>query len=426
MAHTHPNAAGKSADAPQLLVDRTIRRMLAGLLLLCAVVTIAGVVLLWPTGHDSAAGSEQFLAAGTSIEAARVTGTQPSACDTGGESSSSAAGAAKAAAQNCALVSAVVTGGRHRGDATTVETGPEVGQAGLRTGDTIQLLRTPSEGTSGADYTFFDFERKLPLWVLAVAFAAVVILVGRLRGLLALVALGFAAVVLVKFMIPSLLEGESSIGVGLAGSAAIMFVVLYLAHGMSTRTSTALAGTLLGLLITAGVGALAVHEARLTGLSSDENALLSSVSGQINLHGLVTCGLIVAGLGVLNDVTITQSSAVWELRAAAPDLGPAALFTSAMRIGRDHIASSVYTIVFAYAGAALPVLMLLEIYRRPIGDVLVSEDIAEEIVRTLSSAIGLVLAVPLTTAIAVVCASSAAVLWQVPDEAVIEDVHGGT
>jgi uncharacterized membrane protein len=203
-----------------------------------------------------------------------------------------------------------------------------------------------------------------------------------------------------------------------------MFVVLYLAHGLSTRTSTALAGTLLGLLITAGVGVLAVHEARLTGLSSDENALLSSVSGQINLHGLVTCGLIVAGLGVLNDVTITQSSAVWELRAAAPDLGPAALFTSAMRIGRDHIASSVYTIVFAYAGAALPVLMLLEIYRRPIGDVLASEDIAEEIVRTLSSAIGLVLAMPLTTAIAVVCASSAAVVRRVFDEAVIENVHG--
>jgi uncharacterized membrane protein len=203
-----------------------------------------------------------------------------------------------------------------------------------------------------------------------------------------------------------------------------MFVVLYLAHGLSTRTSTALAGTLLGLLITAGVGALAVHEARLTGLSSDENALLSSVSGQVNLHGLVTCGLIVAGLGVLNDVTITQSSAVWELRAAAPDLGPAALFTSAMRIGRDHIASSVYTIVFAYAGAALPVLMLLEIYRRPIGDVLASEDIAEEIVRTLSSAIGLVLAMPLTTAIAVVCASSAAVVRRVLDEAVIENVHG--
>jgi uncharacterized membrane protein len=424
MAHTHINAARPSADTPRLLVDRTIRRMLAGLLLLAAVLTVVGVLLWWPAGHSGVGDSEQFLAAGTSIEVARVTGTEPTSCDSGDSSSSSAAGAAKAADESCALVSAVVTEGRHRGDSTTVEAGPEVRQAGLRTGDRIQLLRTPSDGKSAADYTFFDFERRLPLWVLAIAFAAVVILVGRLRGLLALVALAFAAVVLVKFMIPALLAGESPVGVGLAGSAAIMFVVLYLAHGLSTRTSTALAGTLLGLLTTAGVGALAVHQARLTGLSSDENALLSSVSGQINLHGLVTCGLIVAGLGVLNDVTITQSSAVWELRAAAPDLGPGALFTSSMRIGRDHIASSVYTIVFAYAGAALPVLMLLEIYRRPIGDVLASEDIAEEIVRTLSSAIGLVLAVPLTTAIAVVCASSAFLVRHVPDEPVAEDEHG--
>ena len=424
MAHTHQYSAGAPTQSPGLVVDRTISRMLAGLLLLGALLTVVGVVILWPTARANVAGSEQFLAAGTSIEVARVTGTRPTTCDPGDDSSTSSTGAATSSAPPCALVSAVVTQGRHRGDSATVEAGPEVRQAGLRTGDSIQLLRTPSAGASGADYTFFDFERRLPLWVLAVAFAAVVILVGRLRGLLALVALAFAALVLVKFMIPALLEGGSSVGVGLAGSAAIMFVVLYLAHGPSTRTSTALAGTLLGLLITAGVGALAVHQARLTGLSSDENALLSSVSGQINLNGLVTCGLIVAGLGVLNDVTITQSSAVWELRAAAPDLGPAALFTSAMRIGRDHIASSVYTIVFAYAGAALPVLMLLEIYRRPIGDVLASEDIAEEIVRTLSSAIGLVLAVPLTTAIAVVCASSAAIVRPVPDDRVIEDVPG--
>jgi uncharacterized membrane protein len=184
-----------------------------------------------------------------------------------------------------------------------------------------------------------------------------------------------------------------------------MFVVLYLAHGPSTRTSTALTGTLLGLLVTAAVGGLAVHAARLTGLSSDENALLSSVSANVNLHGLVTCGLIVAGLGVLNDVTITQTSAVWELRAAAPDMGRSALFTRAMRIGRDHIASSVYTIVFAYAGAALPTLMLIELYPRPLTDILASEDIAEEIVRTLSSAIGLVLAVPITTGIAVLVVS---------------------
>jgi len=111
--------------------------------------------------------------------------------------------------------------------------------------------------------------------------------------------------------------------------------------------------------------------------------------------------VIVAGLGVLNDVTITQASAVWELRSASQEMSRRQLFVSAMRIGRDHIASTIYTIVFAYAGTALPVLLLLYFYQRPVLELLSTEDIAEEIVRTLASAIGLVLAVPITTAIAV-------------------------
>ena len=153
--------------------------------------------------------------------------------------------------------------------------------------------------------------------------------------------------------------------------------------------------------MTAGIAALAVRLAHLTGLSSDENSLLQSLTTQLNPRDLLTCGIILAGLGVLNDVTITQTSAVWELREAAPDLSAGRLFGTAMRIGRDHIASTIYTIVFAYAGAALPVLLLIELYQQPLASVLTSNDIAEELVRTLASAIGLVLAVPLTTALAV-------------------------
>jgi uncharacterized membrane protein len=109
---------------------------------------------------------------------------------------------------------------------------------------------------------------------------------------------------------------------------------------------------------------------------------------------------------VLNDVTITQASAVWELREAAPGMAPRRLYRTAMRIGRDHIASTIYTIVFAYAGVALPVLLLIDLYGQPLGTVLTSPDIAEELVRTMASAIGLVLAVPLTTAVAVAVATA--------------------
>ena len=243
-------------------------------------------------------------------------------------------------------------------------------------------------------------DRKPPLGWLALAFLLVVAVIARLRGLLAIVGLVFAGLVIGYFMLPALLAGESGLAVALVGSTAIMFVVLYLAHGPSVRTSTALAGTLMGLLVTAGIGVLAIHTARLSGLGGESSLLLRNQAEQLDFRGLLTCAVIVAGLGVLNDVTITQSSSVWELREAAPHLTRRQIFTSGMRIGRDHIASTIYTIVFAYAGTAVATMLLISLYDRPLIDVLSDEAIAEEVARTLASAIGLVLAVPATTAIA--------------------------
>jgi uncharacterized membrane protein len=208
-------------------------------------------------------------------------------------------------------------------------------------------------------------------------------------------------------MLPALLTGEPAVAVALVGAAAIMFVVLYLAHGPSIRTSTALAGTLVGVGITAVLAHWSVGANRLSGVGDEAGAILTSLVGGLDFRGLLTCAIVIAGLGVLNDVTITQSSAVWELRAAAPELSRRTLFRSAMRIGRDHIASTIYTIVFAYAGAALSVLLVLYLYQRPVLDLLGTEEIAAEVVRTLASSIGLVLAVPITTAIAALTVSGA-------------------
>jgi uncharacterized membrane protein len=192
--------------------------------------------------------------------------------------------------------------------------------------------------------------------------------------------------------------------IGVVGGAAIMFVVLYAAHGVSVRTTTALIGTLLGLAATAALGSWAVAGFHLTGVGSEDDQYLSAFAGQIQLSGLLLCGIVIASLGVLNDVTVTQASAVWELHAIDPGQSPARLFAAAMRIGRDHIASTVYTLVFAYAGAALPILLLIDIAHAPLSGVITSEPLAEEIARTLVGAIGLVLAVPITTAIAVLLA----------------------
>jgi len=204
-----------------------------------------------------------------------------------------------------------------------------------------------------------------------------------------------------------LLEGRSPVAVAVCGSAAILFVVLYLAHGLSIRTSTALLGTLAALGATAALGSAATAAAHLTGRSNEVNNELQAAGVQVSITGLILCGLIVGALGVLNDVTVTQASAVWELSAADPDAGWRKLFASGMRIGRDHIASTIYTLVFAYAyaGAALPLLLLFTVSGRTTHDVLTGDEIAGEVIRGLVGGAGLLLAVPLTTFVAAVVAA---------------------
>jgi uncharacterized membrane protein len=207
--------------------------------------------------------------------------------------------------------------------------------------------------------------------------------------------------VLANFLLPGLVEGKPPLLLALVGSTVIMIGVLYFAHGFSARTSTALLGTVFGLAITALLAAWATDAANLAGVGSHDAATLVNTSSNISISGVILCGLIISGLGVLNDVTITQSSAVWELYELAPASSARKLFTSAMRIGRDHIASTVYTIAFAYAGAALPILIIVMLYDRPLLDTLTSAELSEEVIRTLVGSIGLVLAIPVTTLIAV-------------------------
>jgi uncharacterized membrane protein len=304
----------------------------------------------------------------------------------------------------CGRAKVAITSGAESGRTVSVDLPPEVRTGGI--GLRILVMKVPGVG-QGSPYTFYDVERTRPLLALVGLFVLAVVAVARWRGLRALLGLGVAALAVVKYLLPALLEGHNPVELGLVVSVAIMVLVLYLAHGVSTRTTTALLGTFAGLGITAAVGAVAVTQVHLTGVTSEEATMLQQVSPQLDLRHLLTCGIILAGLGILNDVTITQSSAVWDLQEAGPGAGPLNLYRQAMRIGRDHIASTVYTIVFAYAGAALSVLLLISMADAPLSMILTGNDIAEELVRTMSSAIGLVLAVPATTALAVLVVSLA-------------------
>jgi uncharacterized membrane protein len=403
-AQPHHSHAYGGVAPDGVRVSRLPRLVLLAGLGLAALATLVGLWRMWPEGSVTVADPAelQYSAPGVTFPDAVVTDVQPACAVSVVQAPEEAAGqppdAGYEASDDCGHADVRLS---DVSETVTVDLPPEVARAGLRAGDEVQLARIPTGDASVGDvYAYFGTDRHLPILWMSLGFVALVIVVARRRGLMALVALAFSGWMIISFMLPALLSGESGAGVALVGSAAIMFVVLYLTHGVSWRTSAALAGTLLGVLVTAALGAWAIGSTRLTGIGDDSSGTLSALAGDLSFPGLLACGLIIAGLGVLNDVTITQASAVWELRALDPRAPRRRAFTGAMRIGRDHIASTIYTIAFAYAGASIVVLLLLVIYDRPFLELLSSEDIAEEVIRTLASGMALVLAVPITTAIA--------------------------
>ncbi len=245
-------------------------------------------------------------------------------------------------------------------------------------------------------YQFADFDRRLVLVAVAIVFALVVVVLGGWRGATALVGLVASVLILLAFVLPAILDGRSPVLVAVVGSAAIAFVTMYLAHGFGRMTTIALAGMTAALILTAILSAIVVDLARFTGFVTEETSLLTFFEG-VDVTGLLLAGIVLGAAGALDDVTITQAATVWELKATDPSLGSAGLFRRALRVGRDHIASIVNTLLLAYAGASLPLLVLFVLARQSLGTIANSEVVAVEIVRTLVGSIGLVAAVPLTT-----------------------------
>lgn len=245
-------------------------------------------------------------------------------------------------------------------------------------------------------YQFADLQRRgILLWV-SLLFAVVVVALGRLRGVLALAGLAASVIVLLVFILPAILDGRSPVLVAVFGAAAIAYLALYLAHGFTRMTTVALLGTLAALALTAVLSSIVVAVAEFTGLATEESSLLTLFEG-VDVRGLILAGIVLGAAGAIDDVTVTQASAVWELKAANPAYGVSQLVRSGLRIGRDHIASTVNTLLLAYAGAALPLLVLFVVSTQSLGTVANSEVVAVEIVRTMVGSIGLVAAVPLTT-----------------------------
>ena len=363
--------------------------MLAIALVPFALAAIIGVVLLYPFGHQQRTGAD--LGFGQYPVNGEVIAAEAGSCtDSPAAPGEPGCVRLKVKMQDGPLPDQVIE--------QTLPTDP--GTPTFAVGDDVVLSYAGANPESETSYQVVDFQRNGSLAVLALVFAGAVLVLGRWQGLAALVALALSFVVLVMFVLPAILAGQNPLLVSIVGSGLIMFMVLYLTHGFSARTSTAVLGTLLSLALIGVLSAVFAAFTQLTGLDENTAGLIGVLGTPIDARGLLLAGIVIGALGVLDDVTVTQTSAVWELRRADPGMSWRRLYSAGLRIGRDHVASAVNTLVLAYAGAALPLLLAYALSGRTFGEIVSSQAVAQEVVRTLVGSIGLVAAVPITTAIA--------------------------
>jgi uncharacterized membrane protein len=270
----------------------------------------------------------------------------------------------------------------------------------IRTGE--QILLTVSEGPGVLPQAYFvDFVRTPPLTWLLGAFVALSILISGWKGVRSLLAMALSLAVILAYLLPRILQGDDPVTISVTGAFVILASTLYLVYGWTLKTHAAVLGTLAALVLTGLLAAFFVTFTRLTGFGSEEAMFLSQQSATpINLRGLVLSGILIGALGVLDDLVITQASAVFELYSLNPRATFGELFRRGMRIGQDHVAATVNTLVLAYAGAALPLLLLVSLSGEQWVNFLNREFVTEEVVRTLVGSLGLMSAVPLTTGLA--------------------------
>ena len=365
MAHTH-GTAGPSA--------RRTKVILGWILAPLAFLTALALVILWPYSGPQVISTEQ-----PARRTGTVTAVHPEPCQ-------------QRTARQCGTLTVRLDGGSTV--TATIPQGP--GTPIVATGDDVVLAESEVPG-GPPEYALLDHQRGWQLAVLVALFALVIVSFGRWRGVSALAGLAVSFAILLGFVLPAIAVGRPPLLVAVVGAATIMFAVLYLTHGVNVQTSVAVLGTLVSLALTGGLAALATSALHLTGFGSEDTGLLAVYLGTIDPRGLLLAGIVIGTLGVLDDVTVTQAATVAGLAHANPTLSAGALYRSATRIGRAHIASTVNTIVLAYAGASLPLLLLVSIGGQSASTVLTSEFIADEIVRSTVGTIGLVASVPITT-----------------------------
>jgi uncharacterized membrane protein len=368
---------------------RHLARSRAGRVLIAAVVAIAlatviALVALWPPGDASRASSDATTPATIPAHVIRVI---DGSC--GGP-----------VAQRCRTLKISVDGRR-----STMTLGPVSVAGGVHAGDTVRVAKvTYPAGTPHAaaaePYVYADVDRQRSVTLLAASLALLALLALRWRGLLAVLGVGLSLLLLTQFVVPALLAGRPAIAVALTGSLAVMFVTLVLTNGIGAQTLAAALGISATLLLTCLLAAFAANLTRLDGRVNEVATTLMTRSPGLSLQGVVIAGMVIGALGVLADTAVTQASAVMALRRADPRLPGRALYHRALAIGRDHLSATIHTLVLAYAGTTLSLLLALRATSTTVPDGLNFQDTAEPIVAAVTGCAALITAVPLTTGLA--------------------------
>lgn len=371
---------------------RRMRQVALSVIVPAGLVTLGALIWLWPSGAEAmeeSAGADQVRGVVTGIE--NVPCPEEPATSDQGQSSASGTD------NGCGTAWVRLSEGADRDQEVEVVLPNGPGAPTVEDGDKVVLIKSATP--DGETYAVIDHQRSNGLWLLAIAFVLAVVAFARWRGLSALIGLAVTFVLLLLFVVPAILAGESPLLVAIVGSAAIMLTVLYLTHGFAFSTSVAVLGTLASLALTGVLAAVSVASLHLTGFADESSTYLGMVHS-VNTEGLLLAGIVIGSLGVLDDVTVTQAATVTELARANPDYGFTDLYRAGTRVGRSHIASVINTIVLAYAGSSLPLLILISANDNSLGQVVSTQVIAQEIVRSIVATLGLIAAVPITTALA--------------------------
>lgn len=391
-AQTGPSTAAGTIDTVRRSLPLSGSYVVDGLSAVVVALTIAtvvGLVAFWP--HGKLGRSGQFGPIRTVGAVAQSVKTEPCRLS---------------ASHRCRVATIRILDGAQKGHLTQLTTVAAVGSLDISEGDHIRVYKNavPAGAVHVPEYSFADFDRRGAMLWLTIGFVVLLLATGRFHGLRALVGLVASLVIVVEFVVPAILHGSSPFAVAVVGAFAVMLVMMPLSYGIGAKALAAWVGTAISLMLAAGLAYAFAHIAHLSGATSDESVYLGASQSSISLQGLLVAGMVIGALGVLVDLTVSQASTVIALRRVNPALRFGGLFRGALEVGHDHIAATVATLVFAYAGASLPVLLIFNVGGTSFTDAVNGEAVADEVIAALVGSIGLIASMPITTALAALLA----------------------